>query len=45
MYSTSSLILTLQDTSCDQNANTSQMLSSGHTPHIQLFPDHQWDGA
>uniref|UniRef100_A0A3Q2XNF8 Family with sequence similarity 13 member B n=1 Tax=Hippocampus comes TaxID=109280 RepID=A0A3Q2XNF8_HIPCM len=31
------------DSSFDQNANTSQMLSSGHAPHIQLFPDHQWD--
>ncbi|XP_061691310.1 protein FAM13B isoform X3 [Syngnathoides biaculeatus] len=29
--------------SCDQNANTSQMSSSDHTPHIQLFPNHQWD--
>ncbi|XP_061541056.1 protein FAM13B isoform X5 [Phycodurus eques] len=29
--------------SCDQNANTSQTSSSDHTPHIQLFPNHQWD--
>ncbi|XP_037117146.1 protein FAM13B isoform X5 [Syngnathus acus] len=28
---------------CDQNANTSQTSSRGHAPHIQLFPDHQWD--
>ncbi|XP_077387838.1 protein FAM13B isoform X2 [Festucalex cinctus] len=31
------------DSSCDQNANSSQTSSSGHAPHIQLFPDHQWD--
>nr|XP_057920662.1 protein FAM13B isoform X2 [Doryrhamphus excisus] len=29
--------------SCDQNANTSQTANTGHAPHIQLFPDSQWD--
>ncbi|XP_029020740.1 protein FAM13B isoform X2 [Betta splendens] len=39
---------------CDQNANTSKtnrnqlspcQPSSGHNPHLQLFPDNQWDAS
>ncbi|XP_044060481.1 protein FAM13B isoform X3 [Siniperca chuatsi] len=39
---------------CDQNANTSQtnrnhlspcQPNSGHNPHLQLFPDNQWEAS
>uniref|UniRef100_A0A7N6BJY6 Rho-GAP domain-containing protein n=1 Tax=Anabas testudineus TaxID=64144 RepID=A0A7N6BJY6_ANATE len=39
---------------CDQNANTSEtnrnhlspcQPTSGHNPHLQLFPDNQWEGT
>ncbi|XP_070769008.1 protein FAM13B [Enoplosus armatus] len=35
---------------CDQNANTRNHLSpcqpnSGHNPHLQLFPDNQWEAS
>ncbi|XP_047441851.1 protein FAM13B isoform X5 [Mugil cephalus] len=39
---------------CDQNANTSEtnrnhpspcQLNSGHSPHLQLFPDSQWEAS
>ncbi|XP_041845487.1 protein FAM13B isoform X6 [Melanotaenia boesemani] len=40
--------------SCDQNANTSEnnknhlspcQPNSGHNPHLQLFPDNQWEAS
>lgn len=51
-----SLFSFLQDSTscrCDQNANTSKtnrnhlspcQPNSGHKPHLQLFPDSQWEG-
>ncbi|XP_038142627.1 protein FAM13B isoform X2 [Cyprinodon tularosa] len=39
---------------CDQNANTSEtnrnhmsacQTNSGHSPHLQLFPDNQWEAS
>ncbi|XP_023253769.1 protein FAM13B isoform X1 [Seriola lalandi dorsalis] len=54
MEQTDTISCDLSSCRCDQNANTSEtnrnhlspcQPNSGHNPHLQLFPDNQWEAS